>query len=209
MNVSWHASACGQLTITLKMKTVCFMWNGEGGSDTRYVVFHIVYCEVDSKSVPRTRYFRSALLVLLLLELYFAIESYATHVCTHYYYCLRPCHLSSNSLSLQGQLHIISTEQISIPRCPDGEFHTSIANDLHNTSITPVTFSRGRATDQAVSRRLPTAADRVRGQVRSCGICGEQSGTGAAFLRVFRYPQSILIPTITTHSLSSIIRVGT
>jgi hypothetical protein len=29
-----------------------------------------------------------------------------------------------------------------------------------------------------VSRRLPTAAARVRGQVRSCGICGRKSGTG-------------------------------
>jgi hypothetical protein len=30
----------------------------------------------------------------------------------------------------------------------------------------------GRAIAQAVSRRLPTAAARVRVQVRSCGICG-------------------------------------
>jgi hypothetical protein len=30
----------------------------------------------------------------------------------------------------------------------------------------------GRAIDQAVSRLLPTAADRVQAQVRLCGICG-------------------------------------
>jgi hypothetical protein len=34
----------------------------------------------------------------------------------------------------------------------------------------------------------------VRSQVRSCRICGEQSGTGAGFLRVLRFPLPILIP---------------
>jgi hypothetical protein len=57
---------------------------------------------------------------------------------------------------------------------------------------------------QAVSRRLPTAAARVRAQVRSCGICGGQSGTGADFLRVLRIPLPILIPPLFhIHHLSS------
>jgi hypothetical protein len=64
----------------------------------------------------------------------------------------------------------------------------------------------GRAIAQAVSRRLPTAATQVRFQVRLCGICGGQSGTGAGFLRILRFPLPILIPPTTPHSSSSIIR---
>jgi hypothetical protein len=52
----------------------------------------------------------------------------------------------------------------------------------------------GGAIAQAVSRWLPTAAARVRSQVRSCGTFGGQSGTGAGFLRVLRFPMPILIP---------------
>jgi hypothetical protein len=40
----------------------------------------------------------------------------------------------------------------------------------------------GRGMAQAVNRRLPTAAARVRARVRSCGICIGQSDTGAGFL---------------------------
>jgi hypothetical protein len=62
----------------------------------------------------------------------------------------------------------------------------------------------GHAVAQAVSRLLPTAATSVRAQVRSCGICGRQSSTGAGFLRVLRLPLPILIPPNSPHS--SIIR---
>jgi hypothetical protein len=48
---------------------------------------------------------------------------------------------------------------------------------------------------QVISRRLPTALPRVRSQVRSRGICGIQSGTGAGFLRVLRSPLSVLLPS--------------
>jgi hypothetical protein len=47
----------------------------------------------------------------------------------------------------------------------------------------------GHAIAQAVSRRLPTAAAPVRAQVRSCGICGGQNGTGVGFLRVLLFPR--------------------
>jgi hypothetical protein len=58
---------------------------------------------------------------------------------------------------------------------------------------------------QAVSSWLPTAAARVRARVRSCGICGGQSGAGAGFLRVHRFPLPIFIPPIAPQSSSSII----
>jgi hypothetical protein len=83
-----------------------------------------------------------------------------------------------------------------------------------NVRISEVCSSRhlrghvGRAIAQAVIRRLLTSAARVRAQVRSCGICGGQSGTGARFLRVLRFPFSILIQSTAPHSLS-IIRAGT
>jgi hypothetical protein len=67
----------------------------------------------------------------------------------------------------------------------------------------------GSAIAQVVSRRLPTAAARVRCQVRLCGICGEQSGTGTGFLRVLRFPLQILIPPTAPHSSSYITGVGT
>jgi hypothetical protein len=63
----------------------------------------------------------------------------------------------------------------------------------------------GRALAQAVSRRLPTAADRVRAQVKTFGFCGGKRGIGVGFLRVHRFPLPILIPPTAVHS-SSIIR---
>jgi hypothetical protein len=62
----------------------------------------------------------------------------------------------------------------------------------------------GCTTVQAVSRWLPTAAARVRARVRSCGICGGQSDTGADFLRVLRFPLLIFIPPTAQQSPSSI-----
>jgi hypothetical protein len=51
----------------------------------------------------------------------------------------------------------------------------------------------GRAVAQAVSRWLPTAAARIRVRA-ACGACGEQSGTGAGFLRVLPFPLPIIPP---------------
>jgi hypothetical protein len=44
-----------------------------------------------------------------------------------------------------------------------------------------------------VCRRFPSAAARFRAQIMSCGICGGQSNTGASFLRVLRFPLTIVI----------------
>jgi hypothetical protein len=50
---------------------------------------------------------------------------------------------------------------------------------------------------------IPTATTLVRSKARSCGICGGQSGTGADFLRVLRFPLPIPIPPTVPHSSSS------
>jgi hypothetical protein len=41
--------------------------------------------------------------------------------------------------------------------------------------------------------------------VKSCGIFGRQSGTGAGFLRVLRFPLPVFIPPIAPQSPTSII----
>jgi hypothetical protein len=52
---------------------------------------------------------------------------------------------------------------------------------------------------------LPTVVARVRARIWSCGICDGQSGAGAGFLRVLRFPLPISIPPIAPQSSSSII----
>jgi hypothetical protein len=59
---------------------------------------------------------------------------------------------------------------------------------------TPYVDEPGLVITQVVSCRLPTAVASVRPQVRSCGICGGQSGIAAGFLGVLRFPLSVVIP---------------
>jgi hypothetical protein len=73
-----------------------------------------------------------------------------------------------------------------------------VTNRIFAVFITANTFI-GITIAQAVSRQLPTVAARVRSQVRSCGICDAQSGTGASFLRLLPFPLSILIPPTAPH----------
>jgi hypothetical protein len=54
--------------------------------------------------------------------------------------------------------------------------------------LVDIAHYRGRGIAQAATGRLPTAAARVRAQVRSCGICGRQSGTGQVFSKYFGFP---------------------
>jgi hypothetical protein len=58
---------------------------------------------------------------------------------------------------------------------------------------------------QAVSRWLPTAAARFRAQVKSFRISSGQSGIGAGFLRVLRFPLPIYIPSASPESSTPII----
>jgi hypothetical protein len=58
----------------------------------------------------------------------------------------------------------------------------------------------GHAIAQVVSRRVLTAEAQARSQIRTCGICNGQSGSGTGFLRVFRFLLSILISPNIPHS---------
>jgi hypothetical protein len=51
----------------------------------------------------------------------------------------------------------------------------------------------------AVRRWLPTAAAPVRVRA-ACGVCDGQSGTGAGFLRVLRFPLPIIPPFLHYHN---------
>jgi hypothetical protein len=59
----------------------------------------------------------------------------------------------------------------------------------------------GSVVAQALSRQRLSSAAGVPSQVRSCGICGGQNGTGKGFLRVPQFPLLILIPPTDPHSL--------
>jgi hypothetical protein len=71
------------------------------------------------------------------------------------------------------------------------------------TETSPTVRSCRSAVAQAVSIRLPAAAARVRVRVKSCGICGGQSGTGAGFLPVLQFP----LPLIHSTDCSTIITI--
>jgi hypothetical protein len=55
-------------------------------------------------------------------------------------------------------------------------------------------LAQGHAIAEAVSQWLPTAAAQVQSRVWSIGICGGQSGVGAVFLRVLRFPLPFIPP---------------
>jgi hypothetical protein len=88
---------------------------------------------------------------------------------------------------------------------------SSIEGDVMKAEIMGYVYAQSklsvsRAIALAVSRRIPTAAARVRAQVKSCGISGGQSDIGAGILRVLPIPLPILIPPTVPHASSSIIR---
>jgi hypothetical protein len=73
---------------------------------------------------------------------------------------------------------------------------------LHYLYSSPNIIRRTCHIAQAIRRRLPTATARVRARVKSCGICGGQSVTGAGSLQIFRFSLPIRIPPIVPHSSS-------
>jgi hypothetical protein len=80
---------------------------------------------------------------------------------------------------------------------------------MTQTTYAVITAGSGQVSqDEAVhsSGGLLEVAARARTQIRSCCICGEQSGNGADFLRVLRFSLPILIPPTAPQSSSYIIR---
>jgi hypothetical protein len=105
---------------------------------------------------------------------------------------------------VQGNAEVILMNKVDWRNCPFLSLEMFICNVCY---IMPLLVRNeillrgrlGRAIAQAVSRRFPTAAAQVRAQVRSCGICGGQSGTGADLLQVLTFLLSILIPPTAPH----------
>jgi hypothetical protein len=60
----------------------------------------------------------------------------------------------------------------------------------------------GHAIAQVVSHRLHTVAAQVRARVRSCGVCGRQSGIVVGSLQVLLFPLPIVIPPTAPQSSS-------
>jgi hypothetical protein len=82
----------------------------------------------------------------------------------------------------------------------------TMLHEQHNYCDTKHKLTRvGCAMAEAVSGQFTTVAARVLTCIKSRGICGGQSGTGAHFRRVLRFPLQILIPPTAPHS-SAIIR---
>jgi hypothetical protein len=81
------------------------------------------------------------------------------------------------------------TKNNRISDCIDGRSGSLILRYCPEIYL-ELTGEIGSAIAQAVSRWFPTAAARV----WSSGICGGQSGAGADFLRVLRFPVQIFIP---------------
>jgi hypothetical protein len=62
------------------------------------------------------------------------------------------------------------------------------------TNNMKVTLKFCRAIAQGLVAGSPPRRPGFDPRVKSCGVCGGQSGTGADFRRVFRFPLPILIP---------------
>jgi hypothetical protein len=87
--------------------------------------------------------------------------------------------------------------------------HTSVLNVLYWTAACPAQYQGLHQNTHATLYRcrwLPTTGAQVRAWVWSCEICGGQSGAGAGFLWVLRFP--LPSPPIAPQSPSSSIMWG-
>jgi hypothetical protein len=134
--------------------------------------------------------------------------------CTSSGWCMREW--SIGEWYWQGKTEVLRDKPALVPLCPPQIPHglpwdwSRASNDEKQATYRlsygiPVIIPLGCAIVPAISRRLPTTAARVLSQVKSRGIFGGQSGTGAGFLQVLRFRLPILIPSTARHS-SSIIR---
>jgi hypothetical protein len=57
---------------------------------------------------------------------------------------------------------------------------------------------------EAVSHQPVTMVTWVQSQVRSCGICGGQSGTGMGFLQVIPFPLPVLSQSAAPQMMSTV-----
>jgi hypothetical protein len=97
--------------------------------------------------------------------------------------------VKTNSKISHGRHVVFCTNIISTKVAHFPEIYYSVPLQVPSASqVTPTSYSQGRPIAQAVSRWLPTAAARVRAQVRSCGICGGQKALGQVFCGYFGFP---------------------
>jgi hypothetical protein len=87
----------------------------------------------------------------------------------------------------------LSFRKINLKMCFRVTRYNTVSRYRHNTTTYIPNFVTWPCRSSAVRRWLPTAAARVRVRA-ACGVCGGQSGTGAGFLRVLRFPLPIIPP---------------
>jgi hypothetical protein len=120
-----------------------------------------------------------------------------------------PCRLATDYEGFMGtcwQLHQDNSGDCRFFRNVDICKTTRCHNSENHSNIN---FNRYESRDvaQAVSRWLPTAAARVRVRA-ACGVCSGQSGTGAGFLRVLRFPLPIIPPILHHHNHPGLAQIG-
>jgi hypothetical protein len=129
----------------------------------------------------------------------FCIYSFFYEYCITCLYPSPSCH-HFNNIWRCAQMMKLVTVRFSPVSCYAFPLHDVVSNSMYMDKLTTTT---SRAAGQAISLWLPTEAARVRAQGKSCGICSGQSGIGAGFRRVFRFPLPV-IPSINCSTITTI-----